>query len=78
MNNYLYGNCILTVEDVEVIYPVKPFNYEIKLEKDKAYLKDGYVYIYRKNINQVYFLMKKEIISFIWMMMIKTNIHLII
>lgn len=52
MSNYLYGNCILTVEGDEVIYPVKPFNYEMKLEKDKAYLKDGFSYIYRGNITK--------------------------
>lgn len=52
MNNYLYGNCILTVEGDEIIYPVKPFDYETDLEKDKGYLKDGYVYIYRGNITK--------------------------
>lgn len=52
MSNYLYGNCILTIEGDETIYPVIPFNYEIELKKDKAYLKEGYAYIYRGNINK--------------------------
>lgn len=52
MNNYLYGNCILSIEGDENIYPIKVFNYEEQLKIDVGYLKDGYVYIYRGNISK--------------------------
>lgn len=52
MSNYLYGNCVLSIEGDDTIYPIKPFNYEEKLNIDVGYLKDGYVYIYRGDISK--------------------------
>lgn len=52
MGNYLYGNCVLSIEGDDTIYQVKPFNYEEELTKDVGYLKDGYVYIYRGDISK--------------------------
>lgn len=52
MSNYLYGNCVLSIEGDDIIYPIKPFNYEEKLNIDVGYLKDGYVYIYRGDISK--------------------------
>lgn len=53
MKNYLYGNCVLTIEGDENIYPVVPFDYNKKLVKNTGYLKDNLVYIYRGDISRL-------------------------
>ena len=52
MNNYYYGNCVLTIEGDENIYPVVPFDYTQPLVRNMGYLKDELVYIYRGDISR--------------------------
>lgn len=52
MGNYLYGNCVLSIEGDENIYSVLPYVPGCDLEKNVGYLKDGLVYIYRGDISK--------------------------
>lgn len=52
MGNYLYGNCVLSIEGDENIYSVIPYKTGCALEKNVGYLKDGLVYIYRGDISR--------------------------
>lgn len=47
---YLNGTCILEVPGDDYLYQTKPFTYEETLELNTAYIKDGYVYIYRGDV----------------------------
>lgn len=52
MSNYYYGNCVLTIEGDENIYPVVPFDYTVELVRNTGYLKDGFIYIFRGDISR--------------------------
>lgn len=51
-NNYLYGNCVISIEGDENIYSVLPYSTRAELVKNTGYLKDGLVYIYRGDISK--------------------------
>lgn len=51
-SNYLYGNCVMSIEGDENIYSVLPYNKTVELVKNTGYLKDGLVYIYRGDISK--------------------------